>query len=171
MAGRRADLAPQERDVYSNGRPEHPSSIGAKCDSPDSISPTGDRLIMFSHSPALQSDRTTSSTQREKLLVISRRVEYLATIIAPRDYVIHTTRDFSARFPCHKAADANPLTAFRQTALTARTLTQNKVASRGNYGSWLCFWQVSIGKFPATKESQNRKPDPVLRFRLLRSRA
>lgn len=64
-----------------------------------------------------------NSQQCEKLLVIRRRVEDLPTIIAPRNYVIQTALDFDARFPWHKAADASPLPAFRQTALTARILT------------------------------------------------
>ena len=55
-----------------------------------------------------------NSKQREKLLVVGRRVEDLPTIIAPRDYVIQTTLDFCARFPGHRRADTNPAEVRRQ---------------------------------------------------------
>lgn len=42
-----------------------------------------------------------NSKEREKLLVIRWRVKYLPSIIAPRDYVIQTTFDFSARSTSH----------------------------------------------------------------------
>jgi hypothetical protein len=71
--------------------------------------------------------------------------------------VIQTALDFGARFPWHKAADANPLPGFRQTALTARILTKIKSQGAGIYGWWLFLWQGPIGQFPMMEESQNRK--------------
>ncbi len=65
-------------------------------------------------------------------MVVSRRVKYLPTIIAPRDYVIQTTLDFSARFPGHRGADTSPTTTPRQPLfwsffLNTRVLSNSNV--------------------------------------------
>ena len=52
--------------------------------------------------------------QQKKLLVVSRRVKDLPTIVTPRDYVIETALDFGARFPGHRGADTNPIEVRRQ---------------------------------------------------------